>query len=300
MNFEIKPYDPSYIEQQVNLIWDVTESWRHEYQTSIESVTNAYNSDKFDPTTRFYAFEGKKMVGYVTSAIAEDKEKGKYGTMRFPVAVNNDEEIIESLYQKVVDRFKELGINRIRSFAGEGMGNTVELAEKFEFAQASLNFKRSKAKIDDLKLSGSVKGIMNFDDTHIAAIENLFSMLYPPGFGGGIFRRALANKERKDALGENRTSWKLMKDEISVTGFSSLNRSDHNPLQGNMMPIFFRDIPQGLETMDKLLSAHVADMQPSGMTQISTFMGRENFRTEELYNKLGFAFDGIFIYEKLL
>ena len=300
MNFEIKAYDPSYIEQQVNLVWHVSGSWRHEYQTSVESVTNAYNSDKFDPSTRFYAFDGEKMVGYVTSAIAEDKEKGRYGTLRFPIAVNNDEEITDSLYQKVVDRFKELGIDRIRSFAGEGMGNTVELAEKFGFTQASLNFKRSKIKVSELNISGSVEGVLNFDETHHTAIENLFSMLYPPGFGGGIFRRTLANKERKDALGEHRTSWKLMKDEISVTGFSSINRSDHNPQQGNMMPIFFRDIPQALETMDKLLSAHVADLQPNGMSQISSFLGKENFRTEELYNKLGFTFDPIFTYEKLL
>ena len=299
MNYEIKNYDPKFIEKQVDLIWKVSDNWKYPIATSYESIKKTYSSEKFDPTTRFYAMNGNEMVGYITSAIAENKEEGKFGTMRLPVVQDDNEEISDSLMEKTISRFRELGINVIRTRAGKGVGNTLKLAEKYGFEKKSLVIKQSMVTLDKLKISNDISGVVNYDESYHDTIKDLFlTKMYPGGFGEFMHDWALNNKNRKLNNDPHQVSWKLIEDDHGIVGFSYLHRSDHNPKIGNLAPVYIREDSNPVEVVDKILSAHISDLKDHGLIKITTYLNGDLLKFEEVYNKLGFKFDELYSYQK--
>ncbi|MCE7734354.1 MAG: hypothetical protein GPJ54_05710 [Candidatus Heimdallarchaeota archaeon] len=300
MTYKILKYDPKLIENQVDLIWESTDSWKYPYQTSYDSIKQAYSAESFDPTTRFYALEGDQLIGYVTSAVVKDTEKGDYGTLRFPLVKNNDENIVSDLLGEVEQRFLELGISRIRAPAGEGMGNTVQIAEKFGFKQTKTILKRSKVNLNDLKISGNFDHVSDYNDTNAEKVKEIFmkKMGMPEKQGEGFFQWALTNKERKESSDGNMTSWKVTKDNDDLTGYSYLHRSDHNPELGQFAPIWSSPDADPVAIHDGILSAHVDALGPHGMKTMQTFLITPVFHLEKFYGKFGFNFENTYSYEK--
>lgn len=302
MAYTISNYDPKYIEKQVDLVWEITDSWKYPYSTSYDSIKQTYSAENFDPTTRFYAIEGDNLLGYVTSAVVKDSEKGDYGTLRFPIAKDNDEEIISDLLEKVENRFIQLGISKIRAPAGLGMGNTMILADKFGFQQVSTIFKRSKVEVDDLSITGNIDGVLDFEDSDTDAVKNIFmnKMGMPEKQGEGFFKWAYGNKVRKETNDKNMISWKLTKENEELNGYSYLHRSDHNSELGQLAPIWVDRGADANSIFDRILSAHVNTLTPHGMKFLQTYLTPELLQLESLYGKLGFKFDATFSYEKIL
>ena len=98
---EFKHYQDGFAKQHVDLIWEVTDDWKYEYQTSYETINKAYSKDGFDPKSRIYAFDGDKMIGFVGVNITKNEEKGDFGLMRLPIAVNDDLDISSQLMEKI-------------------------------------------------------------------------------------------------------------------------------------------------------------------------------------------------------
>ena len=48
MAFEIVGYNPDFIEQQVDLLWDETKNWKYSYATSYDSIKQQYSAENFD------------------------------------------------------------------------------------------------------------------------------------------------------------------------------------------------------------------------------------------------------------
>ena len=78
MSFEIKNYEPNLLKMQVDLLWEVTDDWKYPYATAYSSVEQVYAREDFDPSTRFYAVKDNQLIGFVTSRIVKDEEKGDY------------------------------------------------------------------------------------------------------------------------------------------------------------------------------------------------------------------------------
>jgi hypothetical protein len=304
MSYEIKSYQPEFVKKQVDLIWEVTDQWKYPYATSYDSLKQTYSSPHFDPSTRFYAFKDDQMIGFVTAAVVRDEEKGDYGTMRFPIVWENEKSIITDLVSKVETRFKELGISRVRVPAGEGMGDTLETASQFGFEEQSKIFIRSNIAIDDLQLSGDVTGVSEYNDNaHEEIVKDIFmtKMGMSEKQGEGFHKWALTNKKRKDELGQGRTSWKITEDIEGLTGFSYMNRSDHNPEHGQFAPVWFRNgIENPKEVVDRIISAHINSLKPHGLKYVNTFLSGNLMQLEPFYRDFGFEFDATFSYEKQL
>ncbi len=302
MSYQISNYDPKFIEQQVDLIWEITDNWKYPYQSSYDSIRQTYTSETFDPTTRFYAVEGDKLLGYITSAVVKDAEKEDYGTLRFPVAKNNDESIIKDLLEKAESRFLELGVHKIRAPAGPGMGNTIDLAEKFGFKQGKTIFKRSRMNVKDLNVSGNFDMVNEFQDIDTENVREIFikSLGMPGKQGEGFFKWSMRNKKRKEANNKNMISWKTTKENDVLTGFSFLHRSDYNPTNGWYAPICTTEDANKEEIFDGLLSAHIHSLKPHGMKTMQTYLPTYLLQLEEVYGKFGFNFDATYSYEKTL
>ncbi|MFV2015683.1 MAG: GNAT family N-acetyltransferase [Candidatus Heimdallarchaeota archaeon] len=303
MTYKIVGYDPSYIEKQADLVWEVSGKWKYPYRTSIEALKKTYSKENFDPSTRFYAMENDQLVGYITSDVVRNKEKGDYGTLRFPLVKNDHREISSNLMEKAFERFKELGITRIRSAAGKDFGNTVELAEKYGFVQKNLLFKRTRMPIEELKISGNKEGVIDFDDALLEELKNIYEtkMGMSKQEGKSWFNFALTNRKRKEQeFGPSRISWKMTCENNEISGFSYMHRSDQDPSYGGVVP-FWSNNPMNIEqVIDTHLSAHIEDLEPEGLKFVGTFLIDELLKLEGLYSKFGFVFDSVYSFEKIL
>lgn len=302
MAYQITNYDPKFIEQQVDLIWEITDNWKYPYQTSYDSIRQTYSSENFDPTTRFYAIDGDQLLGYISSAVVKDAEKGDYGTLRFPLAKNNNEDVLRGLLEKAENRFLELGVDKIKAPAGQGMGNTMDLAEKFGFKQGNAIFKRSRINIDDLNVSGNFDNVGDFNDSDTDSVKEIFmkKMGMSEKQGEGFFQWAFGNKKRKESNDKNMTSWKVTREEDVLTSFSYLHRSDHNSTNGWFAPIWTSKGVNIPSTYDRILSSHVNAMVPHGMKSMQTYLTTDLLQLEDVYGNFGFKFDATYSYEKIL
>lgn len=303
MAYEIKSYTPEIIEKQVDLIWEVTDNWKYPYSTSYESLKQTYSAESFDGSTRFYAMQGDDLIGFITAAITKDEEKGDYGTLRFPIVKNSDEEISTELINKVENRFKEMGIDMVRAPAGVGMGNTLDLAKKYGYEEKSQIFIRSVIPIEDLKLSGNTDQVVEYnDDKYQEKVKTIFThkLGMSEKQGVGFHQWVSANRERKEKIELGRTDWRIVENDGKVVGFSYLHRSDHNPIKGELAPVWFDDSVDGKLITDGIISAHVKALGPLGMKTVSTYLGPKKYDLEQMYNEFGFSFDATYSYTKQL
>lgn len=302
MTYEIKNYSPDYIERQVDLVWEVTNDWKYPFGTSYESVKKQYSADSFDGSTRFYAFENDKLLGYVTSAVVKDEKNGDYGNLRFPIVKGNDTEITDALFEAAVKRFREIGIQKIKSPAGKGMGNTFELTKKYGYEEGKKFLLRAIQPIDQITVSGKTEDVEQYTELHVEKVKNIFvnKMGLPEPNGERVYNSSIKNRERKLSLGPNRSNWLLHNTDGEITGFSRLERSDYNPETGQLPPIWTIQSEEGIKIIDKLLSTHIKELKPHGLKRVLTFLHRQLFGLESIYNKFGFNFDATYLYEKTL
>lgn len=302
---EFKTFQEHLIEPHVNLIWEVTDNWKYEYQTSYDTVRKAYSREGFDPESRIYAFEGEKMVGFVGADIAEQEDK-KIARMRLPIALNDDIEICKALMEKIEAYLKAKGVSEIMAPAGVGLGNTIELAEALGFKQQQETFRRTYAKREDLKLSGNTDGVQAFRDDQEDLVKDIFmtKMGMPESQGQGFFEWVLSNSRRKNENQPNSASWQLYYEGDEVLGFSYLMKSDHSPTTAHSMPIYYKskegesDLEDVKSVYDKLLSAHLQTLD--NVEKVGNYLLPNLYNLEEIYNSLGFEFDPSYIYKKEL
>ncbi|MDH5646334.1 MAG: hypothetical protein OEZ01_10020, partial [Candidatus Heimdallarchaeota archaeon] len=100
---EIRTFDPSYIESQVELGKNVTKNWKTFTQTSSEQLKRSYTNENFDPETRLYAFKDNQLVGFLTSSV--NKQTGTAG-FRFPLVAEGHEDCASPLIVKALDVLK--------------------------------------------------------------------------------------------------------------------------------------------------------------------------------------------------
>jgi len=303
VTYKIVGYDPSFIEKQADLIWEVSGAWKYPYRTSYEALKKAYSRQKFDPSTRFYAIENNELVGYITSEVVRRPEKGDYGTLRFPLVKNDQREIASELMKKALERFRELEISRIRSAAGKDFGNTLELAKEYDFVQKNLLFKRTRMPIENLKISGDKESVTDFDDGFLDNLKDIYEtkMGMSEQEGKSWFSFALTSRKRKEQeFGSSQVSWKMTCENNEISGFSYMHRSDYDPSYGGVVPFWSKNPMNIGQVIDSHLSAHVETLGPAGLKFVGTFLIDELLKLEGLYSKFGFVFDSVYSFEKLI
>ncbi|MCY3410706.1 MAG: hypothetical protein INQ03_03620 [Candidatus Heimdallarchaeota archaeon] len=132
MSFEIKKYQESFIEAQVELGTRIMENWTFAGQTNAENLKRAYSAENFDPDTRLYAFMDEKLVGFVTATIQADEE-GKPKTARLEFPITEEPEVSEALLSKILKVLKEKGVKQVMTRASNVWGDTLKLVEKYDY-----------------------------------------------------------------------------------------------------------------------------------------------------------------------
>ena len=91
-------YDDSLLEDQLELVKDVIKDWEWViWYPNKQSLLESYSRPGFSADTRHYAFDGEKMVGFLSSTIEREIEDVQYGSIHIPFIRKEYEYIEEEL-----------------------------------------------------------------------------------------------------------------------------------------------------------------------------------------------------------
>jgi hypothetical protein len=134
-----KNYEESLLDEQIELVQDVIKDWDWViWYPNKQSLLESYSRPSFSPETRHYAFDGDKMVGFLSSTIEREIEGVLFGSIHIPFIRKGYDHLEEELVKKAIDKLKAKGAKAIRSFAMPGWGKTIQILEKAGFGEKKL------------------------------------------------------------------------------------------------------------------------------------------------------------------
>lgn len=163
-NYIIKNYQEGFIEDQVKIGDEVSKQWQLFGQSNAERLKEVYSQPDFDPETRLYCFDEKKMVGFLTSAIIPEKENEKtIGNLSLPFVLEGYQGVTELLINKAITILKSKGAEIIRTFANDTWGKHRETAEKLGFKLIRDTAYMVGVKVNDLTIKEETKNVLEYN-----------------------------------------------------------------------------------------------------------------------------------------
>ena len=140
---EIRNFKREYVQLQSLLGLEVTKDWNHYFQIRPERLEYIYSAPTFDPDTRFYAFDGDTLVGFISSAIDGNKDGIVWSTTQYPIVNPEYPDAEELLMERMLNTLRSKGANVVRARLGHDYANIRPLDEflaKYGFEFESHHF----------------------------------------------------------------------------------------------------------------------------------------------------------------
>ena len=147
-------YKEEYVEKQVTLGRLVTRFWQYYYQSDVEYILKVYAQKDFDPSLKFYIFEGQTLKGFITG-------KRNNNIIDISPPISDYKEIAESLFDYMIKTLDARNIEEITITYAKQWNNFHLLSKyNFVFKEAIL----STALIEDI---GFFSGIIKFSNLNV-------------------------------------------------------------------------------------------------------------------------------------
>ena len=133
MAYTIENYEEAFIEDQVRVGREVTETWKSFEQSSADQLKQVYSAPDFDPETRFYCFQNDELVGFLTSSIVKDAEPPRRANLEFPLVLPGHEEAESLLFERALDVLRRRGVEVVRTRVSQAWGKTCDMAKRWGY-----------------------------------------------------------------------------------------------------------------------------------------------------------------------
>ncbi|OLS22057.1 MAG: hypothetical protein HeimC2_31110 [Candidatus Heimdallarchaeota archaeon LC_2] len=297
MGYEIKFYSEDYLPKHVEIGESVYKYWKGGAQSSVFQLKKAYAD--IDPETKYYAFQGDRLVGFQTASILDMKESEPLtARLEFPFVEEGHEAAKDELFDFAVKTLKGKGVQLLRSRAGLDWGDTLKMAETRGYRHAST-----------LTMAATVN-TKDFDLAKLASHEDVLEFNYERDIDalGKAFVKAFnldSVDEIEGLLNQMKTlrddyfyvSHKIVKDGGEIVGrllFYSRNEEKY-ALTGSV--VVLGDNADEIE--EKMLAAGIRDCLRDGIESFQlTFNAKRKDKLEK-YEKLGLEFyDSVSYWER--
>ena len=298
MKLEIRFFEESFIEEQVNIGKSVLSTWKMASQTPVDGLKVFYSEDGFDPKTRLYAFREDKMVGFLTSAVQKtENEQPLTASLEFPIVLPNEKEATDLLFTRAIEILKEKGVKKINTRAGKIWGNTLELCKKYEYTKGTTLAKMGTINPQKAKNDYIFSNVHAFNlETDFDAMIDLFKEYYNLSDeqvdGIKIQLQDLAKYVGK-IIAQN-----IIKEEEKIVArqliYSPANQTDDIYLG---TPLVRGDNKR--ETIKRLVAKNLAVLKEQGITKAVFPLFGKALENEMEFTKLGFEFsESLTLYSK--
>ncbi|MFX0094925.1 MAG: hypothetical protein ACFFBD_24535 [Candidatus Hodarchaeota archaeon] len=153
MKYAIKTYREEYLDDHARIEADERKRWgvidRPNKDELKANLVRRYVQPDFDPETRLYAFEGEKIVSFITSSIYEEEGVTK-GDLRIPFVVEGYEDARDLLLERAIEVLKNKGATSIRVMVSEYWGETIAVAKRNGFKFDKDTVIQSQKRFDEI------------------------------------------------------------------------------------------------------------------------------------------------------
>ena len=290
--YEIKTYNEEFLEAQEEVGKIATKDWNGFGQSSADRLKTLYSQEGFDPETKFYAFEGDKLVGFLTSVIVPEKEPGvKIARLELPITLAGHEESSDLLFNKAVETLQKKGINKLQTRVGEVYIGTTEKAEKYGYKYSQDLYILMQAKISELTSKESDVEVLEFDakrDTEQMVQIFVEKLGQTEEYSRGNFERVSKDKE-------NFPVHLVVRENDQIVGRALAYRNPNDPKEFNLGSMYLEDE----QFFEPLTSKAISMLKSLGAEKIGSFLFGPTLSMEDKYSSLGFSRTGkIDMYEK--
>jgi hypothetical protein len=163
--YVIKHYQEGFEVDQERVGKEVAMSFGLPHQTAAEQLKEIYSREDFDPETRLYAFKGKEMIGFLTSAVLPEDDEGiKKASLTPPSVLKGHEEVKELLFNKAIDVLKSKGVKKVIARFGAYYSASGEKAKEWGFKFLDEQASLYQMKVKDIDDSASTNYIRDFEE----------------------------------------------------------------------------------------------------------------------------------------
>lgn len=155
---EFKTYEESRLRDQVNLAIEVMKDWKWiSWYPNEKQLKESYSRESFTPDTRHYVYDGKNLVGFLSSAVEDEVEGVQYGSFHIPFIKKGYEHIEDELFEKTIETLKSKGVQAIRTDIMSGWGPMPRMLKKLGFEEKETLAMRTLFATNDLVDSNFAK-----------------------------------------------------------------------------------------------------------------------------------------------
>jgi hypothetical protein len=280
--YEIKTYNEEFLEDQEKVGIEATKDWSAFGQTPAAQLKQIYSREGFDPETKFYAFEGDKLVGFLTSTIVPEDESGiKIANLEFPLTLPEHEECAELLFKSAVEMLKKKGVKKLQTRVGEPYKGTIEKAKKWGYIYSKDLYILIDADVKKMKIKESEIEIVDFDVTQDmdAMIKIFVEQL------GASEEYARTNFERIANDKETFPIHMVIREDDKIVGRVLAYRNPNDPNEFNFGNIFYTDE----KYFEPLLSIAIKRIKELKGKTASLFLYDDTLEQEDKYSSFGFS-----------
>ncbi|MHA1737857.1 MAG: hypothetical protein ACTSXA_10180 [Candidatus Heimdallarchaeota archaeon] len=290
--YTIKTYNEEFLEAQEEVGKIATKDWNGFGQSSAERLKALYSQEGFDPETKFYAFEGDKLVGFLTSVIVPESKDGvKTARLEFPITLAEHNDSAELLFNKAVETLQKKGIKKLQTRVGEVYKGTVEKAEKWGYNYSQDLYKLMEAKVSDFTIKESDVEVQEFDaERDLEPMIQIFveKLGQTEEYSRGNFERVIKDKE-------NFPIHLIIRENEQIVGRVVAYRNPNNQKEFNFGSMYITDD----KFSEPLISKAISMMKSLGVEKTGLFLFGPTLSKEDLYSSFGFSRVGkIDFYEK--
>lgn len=280
--YEIKTYQEEFLEAQEEVGKEATKEWQAFGQSSKERLKELYSQESFDPETKFYAFEGDKLVGFLTSTIVPESEDSvKTARLEFPITLAEHKESAELLFNTAVETLKKKGIKKLQTRVGDVYKGTVEKSEKWGYKYSQDLYKLMVADVSDLSPKESDIEVQEFDvERDLEPMIQIFvgKLGQTEEYSRGNFARITKDKD-------NFPIHLVIRDKDQIVGRALAYKNPNKPEELNFGSMYLEDE----KYFEPLMSKSISMMQSLGVKKTSLFLFGPTLSMEELYSSFGFS-----------
>ncbi|MGC9781378.1 MAG: hypothetical protein HZR80_19205 [Candidatus Heimdallarchaeota archaeon] len=291
--YEIKSYQEEFLEAQEKVGTEATKDWQAFGQTPAAQLKQIYSRDDFDPETKLYAFEGDKLVGFLTSKIVPESEDGiKRANLEFPLTLKGHEDCAEMLFEKAIENLKKKDVKKVQTRVGEMYKGTLEKANDWGYNYSRDLYILIEGKVKDFSVESKADvEVLEFDESR--DLEQMIQIFVEKL--GSTEEYAKSNFERIIKEKETFPIHAVIRKDDKIVGRVLAYRSQNDPKEFNFSNFYYEDE----EHMSSLAAFAISKMKKLGAEKASLFLSGETLPLEEKYQSFGFSRAGkIDYYEK--
>ena len=285
MNYELKNFSESYLEQQFEIGNLNCSTWLGGQQTPVDRLREIYGQNDFDPQTKFYALHNNEVVGFITARQSDQAN----ANLEFPLFRPGHDEVVEPLMDFAFKTLREKGVSKLITRASPRWGSTMEYAKRYSYTLKELMWKNARLVVDDYIQPESAVDVADVEESDYEEIQSILM-----SFRKNSEQEAQRQVELLNRIAERVTSWKIVREDGRISGHDHLVQDIRISNKARMNAIF----AESDEIRNGIMNAHVKAASENNIEFIDSFFFGPTENMDGPYNQYGFEISDLYAYEK--